>query len=257
MSFSRNAGLWCCEANSFELDRFVLEKILPHAGWLYPVAEVSLMALVVDRVRPTHIFEWGTNIGGSAKIFHLITEALQMNTEIHTWDLPENVPHGQDPGTEHGKLARGLPRVHFHREDGLAGALAKMKSERNQHPQFRPLFFVDGDHSYTSVIREITGLISAQEEFHLLAHDTFVQKPDGKGQSRESWLGCPAALDAAAKEYRWLNVGFGNPGMAYLWGAGKRSANFGLRLRWLGLLDRLETRLEKIIYKGMRALRSL
>ena len=257
MQIPKNSHLWCCEANSAELDRFVLEKILPKTGLLYPFAEISLMALVVSRVRPTHIYEWGTNIGGSAKIFHVITEALQMDTAIHTWDLPEDVPHGQHPGKEHGKLARGLPRVHFHRDDGLQGALGAMESERNQHPGFRPLFFVDGDHSYASVIREITGLISVQDEFHLLAHDTFVQKPDTKGQSRESWIGCPTALEALAQGYRWLNVGFGNPGMAYLWGRGRRAGNTPLRLKWLGFLDRLEVRLEKIIYKGIRAMKSI
>lgn len=257
MEFSKNSHLWCCEANAAQLDRFVLEKILPKTGLLYPLAEISLMALVVDRVRPTHIFEWGTNIGGSARIFHTITEVLQMDTEIHTWDLPEDVPHGQHPGKDHGKLARGLSRVHFHREDGLAGSLAKLSAELSKKPDLKPLFFVDGDHSYSSVIREISGLISVQDEFHLLAHDTFVQKPDGKGQSRESWLGCPTALDVFAKDYRWLNVGFGNPGMAYLWGRGKRAGKAGMRLRWLGLLDRLETRLEKVIYKRIRALRSI
>lgn len=256
MAISKNSQLWCCEADTAALDRLILEKVIPQTGLLYPLAEISLMALVVDRVQPTHIFEWGTNIGGSAKIFHTITEALGWNTEIHTWDLPEDISHGQHPGKEHGKLARGLPRVHFHREDGLTGALEKLAAESAKNPSLRPLFFVDGDHSYASVIREIKGLISVQDEFHLLAHDTFVQKPDAKGQSRESWLGCPTALEAFAKDYRWLNVGFGNPGMAYLWGRGKRQGAHGWRLRWLGYLDRLETRLEKLIYKGMRALRS-
>jgi hypothetical protein len=256
MAISKNSHLWCCESDTSALDQLVLEKVVPKAGLLYPLAEISLMALVVDRVRPTHIFEWGTNIGGSARIFHLITEALQMDTEIHTWDLPEDTPHGQHPGKDHGKLARGLSRVFFHREDGLQGALAKMDSERIRHPEFRPLFFLDGDHSYSSVIREIAGLVSVQEEFHLLAHDTFIQKPDVKGQSRESWLGCPTALAAFAKDYRWLNVGFGNPGMAYLWGWGKRTGKAGLRLRWLTFIDRLEIRLEKIVHKGMRWLRA-
>jgi len=256
MAISKNSQFWCCEADTAALDRLVLEKVIPQTGLLYPFAEISLMALVVDRARPTHIFEWGTNIGGSAKIFHAITEAFGWNTEIHTWDLPEGISHGQHPGKEHGKLAQGLTRVHFHREDGLTGALEKMADESAKNPNLRPLFFVDGDHSYASVVSDIKGLISVLDEFHLLAHDTFVQKPDAKGHSRESWLGCPTALEAFAKEYRWLNVGFGNPGMAYLWGRGKRQGIHGWRLRWLGYLDRLETRLEKIIYKGMRALRS-
>lgn len=256
MEIQKNPQLWCCEADTTALDQLVLEKVIPQTGLLYPLPEISLMALAVARVQPTHIFEWGTSSGGSAKIFHTITEALGWKTEIHTWDLPEDVPHGQHPGQEHGKLARGLPRVHFHREDGLTGALGKMAAERSKNPKFRGLFFVDGDHSYHSVIRELAGLISVQDEFHLLAHDTFVQKPDAKGQSRESWLGCPTALEAFAKDYRWLNVGFGNPGMAYLWGRGKRNVKPGLRLRWLAFLDRVETRLEKMIYKTMRSLRS-
>ena len=105
------------------------------------------------------------------------------------------------------------------------------------------------------MIREITGLISVHDEFHLLAHDTFAQKPDAKGQSRESWVGCPTALELAAQDYRWLNVGFGNPGMAYLWGKGKSSAHSSWRQRWLSGMDCLEVRLEKSLYKLMRKLR--
>ena len=240
-----------------ELDSFVLEKILPKTGLLYPLAEISLMALVVDRVRPTHIFEWGTNIGSSAKIFHHITESLGMDIPIHTWDLPEDVPHGQHPKENHAKLAKGLARVHFHRDDGLRGALAQYQIEKTKDPKIRPLFFVDGDHSYASVIREITGIVSAQDEFHVLAHDTFVQKPDSKGQSRESWVGCHTALELAAQDYRWLNVGFGNPGMAYLWGKGKSSTHSSLRQKWLARMDCLEARLEKIIFRLMKLVRRI
>ena len=257
MAISKNLHLWCCEANVVELDSFVLEKILPKTGLLYPLAEISLMALVVDRVRPTHIFEWGTNIGSSAKIFHHITESLGMDIPIHTWDLPEDVSHGQHPKENHAKLAKGLARVHFHRDDGLRGALAQYQIEKAKDPKIRPLFFVDGDHSYASVIREITGIVSAQDELHVLAHDTFVQKPDSKGQSRESWVGCPTALELAAQDYRWLNVGFGNPGMAYLWGKGKSSTHSSLRQKWLARMDCLEARLEKIIFRLMKLLRRI
>lgn len=255
MGISKNSHLWCCEADVGQLDGFVLEKILPKTGLLYPFAEMALMALVVDRVQPTHIFEWGTNIGGSAKVFYHITESLGLDIPIHTWDLPEDVSHGQHPGENHAKLAKGLSRVHLHRDDGLKGALAQYQIEKKKNQKIRPLFFVDGDHSYKSVIREITGLIAVQDEFHLLAHDTFPQKPDAKGQSRESWLGCPAALNLAAQDYRWLNVGFGNPGMAYLWGRGKGLGDNRFKLKWLVFLDRLEVRLEKFIYKAIRALR--
>ena len=179
-----------------------------------------------------------------------------MDIPIHTWDLPEDVPHGQHPRENHARLAKGLARVHFHRDDGLRGAVAQYQIEKARDPKIRPLFFADGDHSYESVIREITGIVSAQEEFHLLAHDTFVQKPDVKGQSRESWVGCPTALDLAAQDYRWLNVGFGKPGMAYLWGRGRSSAHSSWRQKWLALMDRLEEiRLEKSIYKLLRKLR--
>ena len=257
MAISKNSHLWCCEADAGQLDNFVLEKILPKTALPYPFAEISLMALVVDRVKPTHIFEWGTSIGSSAKIFHHITESLGMDIPIHTWDLPEDISHGQHPGEDHAKLAKGLARVHFHRDDGLRGALAQYQIEKNKNPKTRPLFFVDGDHSYKSVIREITGLISVQDEFHLLAHDTFVQKPDVKGQSRESWVGCPTALELAAQDYRWLNVGFGNPGMAYLWGKGKSSTHSSLRQKWLARMDCLEARLEKIIFRLMKLVRRI
>ena len=255
MVLSKNREFWCCEADVTALDRFVLEKILPAGGLLYPLAELSLMALVVDRVKPTHILEWGTNIGGSAKAFHVITEALGLETAIHTWDLPEEVSHGQHPGAEHGKLARGLSRVHFHREDGLVGALAEYQRVKSSYPEARVLFFIDGDHAYDSVLREITAIVSCLEEFHLLAHDTFVQKPEAKGQFRESWLACATGLELSAREYRWFNVGFGSPGMTYLWGRGQRPEKAWFGRRWLGFLDRVETRLEKVVHRSMRKLR--
>ena len=139
MAISKNSHLWCCEADVVQLDGFVLEKILPKTGLLYPLAEISLMALVVDRVRPTHIFEWGTNIGSSAKIFHHITESLGMDIPIHTWDLPEDVPHGQHPGENHAKLAKGLARVHFHRDDGLRGGLGPISDRESKGSENSPL----------------------------------------------------------------------------------------------------------------------
>jgi hypothetical protein len=255
MTISKNRHSWCCEADVGSLDRLVLEAILPRAGLLYPLAEISLMALVVDRVRPTHIFEWGTNVGASAKLFHSITEVLGMDTAIHTWDLPEHTPHGQHPGAEHGKLVRGLSRVHFHRGDGVRGARQEYQRAKDTHPGVRVLFFVDGDHAYDSVIREVSEIISFQEEFHILAHDTFVQKPEPKGQFRESWMACATGLELSAREYRWLNVGFGSPGMTYLWGKGKRREKAGFRKHWLALLDRVETRLEKVIHRSVAKLR--
>ena len=62
MAISKNSHLWCCEADAGQLDNFVLEKILPKTALPYPFAEISLLALVVDRVKPTHNFEWGTSI---------------------------------------------------------------------------------------------------------------------------------------------------------------------------------------------------
>ena len=58
------------EVNKWALSEFVVHRLLPIVGiHPYPLDELLLMSAAVCRLRPRHIFEWGTNVGKSARIF--------------------------------------------------------------------------------------------------------------------------------------------------------------------------------------------
>jgi hypothetical protein len=67
-------------------------------------------------------------------------------------------------------FVRGLP-VTLHFGDGLAVARSVLAESR---PDL-PLFFVDGDHSFESVHKELKGIKEVAPRAVVLAHDTFLQ----------------------------------------------------------------------------------
>ena len=181
-------------------------------GLVYPIPELALMAgAMVRAVAPfkaalqqSHavlgspsknqkqklvVFEWGTNIGVSARIF--VDFALQMNLDvvIHSTDLPEtfsppgalrNVSFSQTIGdrrrgrlVRHDRFAR---LVTLHEGDGLTTSLGILEKLELTH-KVPVIWFVDGDHSEDAVIRELDTIISlphcAHGHCHILVHDSF------------------------------------------------------------------------------------
>ena len=58
------------EVNNWIISEFIVEKLVPVVGvHPFPLDELSLMTAAVCRFQPELIFEWGTNIGKSARIF--------------------------------------------------------------------------------------------------------------------------------------------------------------------------------------------
>src|SRR5207245_8967376 len=54
------------EVNNWIISEFIFQKLVPIVGVTpYPINELALMVSAVCRLKPTHIFEWGTHIGKS------------------------------------------------------------------------------------------------------------------------------------------------------------------------------------------------
>lgn len=162
------------EVDQWAISEIVLRKIVPAVGIRpFPLNELMLMTSVIAWVRPSHVFEWGTNVGKSARVFHEASRAVRLETAIHSVDLPDDVDHGEHPRSSRGVLVRGLPNVHLHQGDGVETSLRILAEARPT----RPLFFIDGDHSYDSVRRELTAVLDAAPDASVLLHDTFWQVP--------------------------------------------------------------------------------
>lgn len=209
----RNPNASEFEVDLWTLSRFVMGKIVPVVGTHpYPLNELLLMTAAACRLKPSVVFDWGTHIGASARIFFECDQAFKLGYEIHSIDLPPEATHIEHPGQEHGRLVRGLPKVHLHRGNGVEVALSQW--QRLGRPR-RPLFFVDGDHAYESVYGELNQIFSTIPDASALAHDTFFQSAEANynvGPAR-------AIKDIVAKfptRFRVVNSGLGLPGMTLL-----------------------------------------
>ncbi len=139
-------------------------------------------------------------------------EAFKLGYEIHSIDLPSDATHVEHPGQEHGRLVRGLPKVHLHRGSGVKVAVELW--QKLGRPR-RPLFFVDGDHAYELVRDELNEIFSTVPDASALTHDTFFQSAElgyNVGPAR-------AIEEIVAKfpdRFRIINSGLGLPGMTLL-----------------------------------------
>ena len=178
----------------------------------YPMNELLLMTAAACRIKPSVVFDWGTHIGASARIFYECNKAFNLGYEIHSVDLPPEASHGEHPGQEHGRLVRGLPNVHLHRGNGVKIALEQWR--KLGRPK-RPLFFVDGDHAYESVRDELNEICSTVSDASALAHDTFFQSAESNYN-----VGPARAIDEIIEKFSLrfhvVQSGLGLPGMTLL-----------------------------------------
>lgn len=162
------------EINNWVLSEFIVEKIIPIVEvHPFPLNEIMLMSGAVCFIKPTHIFEWGTHFGKSARIFYETTNYFNILSEIHSIDLPENIEHNEHPHKERGKYVKRIKQVYLHLGDGLNTSLSILREIKNK--KIIPLFFLDGDHSYESVKRELNGIYEKYPQSNILIHDTFFQ----------------------------------------------------------------------------------
>jgi cephalosporin hydroxylase len=202
------------EVNNWVVSDFVVNKLVPIVGFHpFPLNELMLMTSAVCYFKPEFIFEWGTNIGKSARIFHEISEAFNVKCEIHSIDLPDDVFHNEHPQNERGKMVRGINKVTLHQADGLVRSFELLDQKK---PKGRVLFFVDGDHSYESVKKELETILSKAPEAAVLLHDTFYQSE----QSTYNIGPHNAIKDVLAlknNEYKTVSTNMGLPGMTLVY----------------------------------------
>lgn len=164
------------EVNNWVISDFVLSQLVPIVGvHPYPLNELMLMVAAICRFQPTHVFEWGTNMGSSARVFYETGKHFKIPLVIHTIDLPIEIGHVEHPGSQRGKLVKGKPGVTLHLGDGINTSL---DIYRTLPANSCVLFFVDGDHSYESVKRELEAIVTEVGEPKILLHDTFFQSPE-------------------------------------------------------------------------------
>lgn len=205
------------EVNGWTISEFIIEDIVPIAGTNpFPVNELFLMVAAVCRLKPTHIFEWGTNIGKSARIFYEISRKFDIKTEIHSIDLPDDLEHQEHPKSDRGRLVRDIPEVKLYQGDGLQKSLEICGNISNTPGAFKPLFFIDGDHSYESVKRELMGVMNSIPEANVLLHDTFFQSAES-GYNVGPHLAIRDSLTAIPNDYLNLSTETGLPGMTLLY----------------------------------------
>ena len=210
----RNTGCTDLEIDKWIVSEFLLDRLVPIIGvHPFPLDELILLTAAVVSFRPSHVFEWGTHLGKSARAFHEISKAFDLAVEIHSVDLPDDAVHGEHPREKRGRYARKIPSIRLHQGDGLDTSLRIYEREKSRIRL--PLFFLDGDHSYESVKRELHGIRSAVPNAVLLVHDTFYQSRES-GYNTGPHRAINEMMDDIPGDYSLLSTFLGLPGMTLL-----------------------------------------
>jgi glycosyltransferase involved in cell wall biosynthesis len=203
-----HSGRWELELDKRQLSRIVCDKLVPIVGvHPYPLDEQLFMTAAVRWMRPDIIVEWGTHIGASARIFFEAKTALGLEAEVHTIDLPPGAGHIEnlsDPRLR-ARLIAGMPVVR-HVGDGAERARGILSAGAYR----RPLFFIDGDHTFRSVLRELEAVRSMAPQAAILVHDTHFRKL-APGTCCDPWI----ALEVFCRRHglpRWFSS-LGPPGI--------------------------------------------
>lgn len=202
------------EVNNWVISDFIVNKLVPVVGFHpFPLNELMLLTSAVCYFKPEYIFEWGTNIGKSARIFHEISKEFNINTQIHSIDLPDDVFHNEHPQKNRGIMVRGKENVTLHQADGLKCSFDLIDQKK---PKGRVLFFVDGDHSYDSVKNELETIFKKAPNAVVLLHDTFYQSPESN-YNIGPFNAVKSVLDNCQEKYKTISVGMGLPGMTMVY----------------------------------------
>jgi cephalosporin hydroxylase len=201
------------EVNNWVISDFVVDVLVPVVGTHpFPLNELMLMTSAVCRFNPTHIFEWGTNIGKSARVFYETAQAFGIRAEIHSIDLPDEIDHVEHPHKNRGVLVRDIKSISLHLGDGLSVSMEILSAARTPN---RPLFFLDGDHAYESVKRELDAITVSCPDSPILVHDTFFQS-ENSGYNVGPHRAVEKILEGSPNEYVSIVTNTGLPGMTLL-----------------------------------------
>ncbi len=210
----RNVSCSEFEVENWIISDFIISELIPVVGVRpYPIEELCLMTAAICRLRPTHLFEWGTNLGKSARIFYEISRNFNIEMDINSIDLPDDVEHVEHPGEKRGAFVKGIKMVKLHQGDGLDVSLNIC---RRIPADKRLLFFLDGDHSYETVRHELAEITRVMPEANILLHDTFFQSSDS-GYNTGPYRAIQDVLMKFSGRYSLFSTKLGLPGMTLLW----------------------------------------
>lgn len=196
------------------ISQFIISRVIPIVGMHpYPLGELSLMVSAICWVNPTHIFEWGTNIGKSARIFYETVKRFKMDTVVHSIDLPDNVNHVEHPHSKRGYYVKGIKAVKLYHGDGVTTGINLYKSFGKE---IRSFFFLDGDHEYESVKRELQLIHDSVLSPAILVHDTFFQAEES-GYNVGPFMAIQDFLKRVPHKYSVIETNLGLPGMTFLY----------------------------------------
>lgn len=202
------------EVNNWIISDFLVNILVPIIGiHPYPLNEQLLLTGVVCRFKPSHIFEWGTNIGKSARMFYEISIRFNIPYTIHSIDLPDEVKHVEHPGIKRGRLVKGLNNVILYQGDGLSQSLEILDNIKNNN---KCLFFLDGDHSFVSVKRELDKIFNCVSDPIVIIHDTFYQSPDS-GYNIGPYLAIKEFINGKNHLYEIISTNTGLPGLSVIY----------------------------------------
>jgi cephalosporin hydroxylase len=195
-----------------EVDKWALSSLVLHVSGIidthpYPVDELLLMAAAFEYHRPEVVIDIGTHMGKSARMWWEMASLLGESASIHTFDICDP-KHPEFPGQTLGRFIKRLP-IRQHIRDGYEGALEIIQSQ----PQARYLVFLDGDHSFRAVRRELELAKLLPSGSGILVHDTFFQP--GSSYNHGPFL----AVEEFRKEFTFkqvIHLQSGLPGMSYL-----------------------------------------
>lgn len=202
------------EVDNWTISRFVVDALVPIVGvHPFPLNELSLMVAAVCRFKPDCIVEWGTHLGKSARVFYETARHFGLNVAVHSVDLPDDSSHQEHPGAQRGMLVAGLEGVYLYQGDGLT--VCREIGACISTP-IRSLVFIDGDHHYDSVLRDLTGVMGCMPNAQILLHDTFFQSAES-GYNIGPHQAIVEVLAATPRHYRVLSSQTGLPGMTLLY----------------------------------------
>jgi len=211
IEISKNVNSSELEIDKWKLSEFVSSKILPVVGYEpYPLDEIFLMCSAVLTLKPTHIFEWGTHLGRSARIFQETILHFNIPSEVHSFDLPDDISHVEHPGNKRAIFIKNMDSVSLYQEDGLVKSFEIFNS--STLIKKRAMFYLDGDHSFATVENELNTIMKNCEDPIFLLHDTFFQSSESNYN-----IGPYEALKAFIlnnPSYTLINTNFGLPGMS-------------------------------------------
>ena len=211
-SVAKNLHCEQFEVDNWLISEFIVKKLVPIVGTHpFPITELHLMTSSVCRFKPEQIFEWGTNIGKSARIFYEIGKWFNIPFEVHSVDLPDDYEHQEHPKSKRGKMVHGLSNVYLYQGDGLDMTVSLYKKKTNH----RTLVFIDGDHSYESVKKELMGVVDAMPSAVILLHDTFYQSEES-GYNIGPYKAVAELMELHFGKYLLKASDLGLPGMTML-----------------------------------------